>query len=387
MASTQTSTAIPNRPPFPALTTVPVANQSGALPIGASFSVGVPLPIELDLPGMPKRFYEAGPIRFKFLLDGKYEAGVGVKGQMVNQTNELKIDAAKRSASLRSGLKGKFGALDTQVTGKLSPDSIKALIAASTNPKKFGLALLRYLDVVLGHNFNVGSDYMKFVGVGFALDLDGCFFSMLLPVRLPLAKLQNGPASASGTVVADMVIKIGPSKELVKEIAKRVGAPRAYAMFRLLVQKANIELPKAITTTEVASASAMLEAIGVWIGAFSMAVPIALAITDFMLYVTRSAREAGVKDGQMMVYATDYVRAIYGLENLSAAGGMWTPCKAAAIKAAAEHIEQYGQVTMQIYLERNFMNGTPCADQNGENPDRIQIRVMAERMWLRMSGR
>lgn len=54
------------------------------------------------------------------------------------------------------------------------------------DPKKFGIALLRYLDVVIGHNFPVDSKYLSFAGVGWALDTDFCFFSVLLPLRYPL---------------------------------------------------------------------------------------------------------------------------------------------------------------------------------------------------------
>ena len=51
----------------------PATPKPSGLPIGGGFSFGAPLPIELDLPGAPKRYYEFGPIRFKFILDGKYE--------------------------------------------------------------------------------------------------------------------------------------------------------------------------------------------------------------------------------------------------------------------------------------------------------------------------
>jgi len=114
-------------------------------------SGGAPLPIELDLPGAPKRYYEFGPIRFKFILDGKYEFfSVAAKSDRVNITNEVKIDMAAQKASFRTGLKGKLTPnIDAQAIGKLSPDSINHIGLALKDPKKFALgkALGNYLNV------------------------------------------------------------------------------------------------------------------------------------------------------------------------------------------------------------------------------------------------
>lgn len=162
---------------------IPRHPKPAGLPIGGNFAFGAPLLIELDLPGAPKRYYEFGPIRFKFILDGKYEFfSVAAKSNSVNLTNEVKIDMAKQKVNFRTGLRGKLTPnIDAQAIGKVSADSINHLGPALKDLKKFALGLLRYLDVVIAHDFNVGSDYMSFVGVGFALDPDFCFFSILLP--------------------------------------------------------------------------------------------------------------------------------------------------------------------------------------------------------------
>ncbi len=234
-------------------------------PVGAGFTFSSPLPIELDLPGSPRRFYEYGPVRFKFILDGKYEFfGVSVKGDSANMGLELKTDMTKKTASLRAGLKGKLTPnIDGQAIVKISADSVLNLGLSFNDPKKFILGLVRYLDVVIGHNFNVGSQYMKTVGVGFALDTDLCFGSVLIPLRYPLA-WEHDNLSVKGQIVADLVIKVGPSMQMWKALSQKFGAPRIAAWARLLVQKANVQLPKiAAASAEQASVTTLLETLGV----------------------------------------------------------------------------------------------------------------------------
>jgi hypothetical protein len=368
----------------------PATPKPSGLPIGGGFSFGAPLPIELDLPGMPKRYYEFGPIRFKFILDGKYEFfSVSAKSDRVNVTNELKVDMAKQKASFRTGLKGKLTPnIDAQAIGKLSPDSISHLGLALKDPKKFALGLLRYLDLVIGHNFNVGSNYLSFVGVGFALDPDFCFFSILLPLKYPL-KWEHDNMQVSGKLDAGMIIKIGPSAALWKELGKKVGFHNLWAYVRLMIMKANVQLPKVAAqgvaaATEEVSASAFLEMLGTWIGAFSLAIPISFALRDFCLYITQAARVAGVHDGQMMVYADAYVRTIYGMEALSSFDETVTGVKREASQKAADDMNQFGRVGMQLYLEKSFNSGRRVADFNGDNPDQVQVKAMGERMWLKL---
>ena len=368
----------------------PATPKPSGLPIGGGFAFGAPLPIELDLPGAPKRYYEFGPIRFKFILDGKYEFfSVSAKSNSVNITNEVKIDMAKQKASFRTGLKGKLTPnIDAQAIGKLSADSINHLGLALKDPKKFALGLLRYLDVVIGHNFNVGSDYMSFVGVGFALDPDFCFFSILLPLKYPL-KWEHDNMQVSGKLDAGMIIKIGPSAAMWKELGKRMGFHNLWANVRLMIMKANVQLPKVAAqgvaaATEEVSAVTFLEALGAWIGAFSLAIPIGFALRDFCLYVTNAARAAGVHDGQMMVYADAYVRTIYGVETMSSFDDSATRVKREASQKAADDMNQFGRVGMQMYLEKNFSNGRRAADSNGDNPNQVQVKVMGERFWLKL---
>jgi hypothetical protein len=368
----------------------PTTPQPSSLPIGGGFAFGAPLPIELDLPGAPKRYYEFGPIRFKFILDGKYEFfSVSAKSDRVNLTNEVKIDMAKQKASFRTGLKGKLTPnIDAQAIGKLSADSINHFGLALKDPKKFALGLLRYLDVVIGHNFNVGSSYMSFVGVGFALDPDFCFFSILLPLKYPL-KWEHENMQVSGKLDAGMIIKIGPSAAMWKELGKKVGFQNLWAYVRLMIMKANVQLPKVAAqgiaaATEEVSASAFLEMLGTWIGAFSLAIPISFALRDFCLYVTNAARAAGVHDGQMMVYADAYVRTIYGMETLSNFDDTVARVKREASQKAADDMNQFGRLGMQMYLEKSFNGGRRAADFSGENADQVQVKVMGERFWLKL---
>ncbi len=379
---------LPSAPKFGA--PAPTTPKPAGLPIGGGFSFGAPLPIELDLPGPPKRYYEFGPIRFKFVLDGKYELfSVAAKSDRVNLTNEVKIDMAKQKASLRMGLKGKLTPnIDAQAIGKISPDSINHFGLALKDPKKFALGLLRYLDVVIGHNFNVGSDYMSFIGVGFALDPDFCIFSILLPLKYPL-KWEHDNMQVSGKLDAGMIIKIGPSAALWKALGKKIGVHNLWAYVRLMIQKANVQLPKIVAegvaaATEEVGVVTFLEALGTWIGAFSLAIPIGFAMRDFCLYVTNAARAAGVHDGQMMVYADSYIRTIYGMEVLSNFDETVTQVKRDAAQKAADDMNQFGRVGMQIYLEKQFNNSRRCADINGDNPNQVQVRVMAERFWLKL---
>jgi len=360
------------------------------LPVGGGFSFGAPLPIELDLPGQPQRYYEFGPIRFKFILDGKYEFfSVSAKSDRVNLANEVKIDMAKQKASFRTGLKGKLTPnIDAQAIGKLNSDSINHFGLALKDPKKFALGLMRYLDVVIGHNFNVGSDYMSFAGVGFALDADFCFFSILLPLKYPL-KWEHDNMQVSGKLDAGMIIKIGPSATMWKELGKKVGFPNLWAHIRLMIMKANVQLPKVVAqgiaaAGEEVSAVTFLETLGTWIGAFSLAIPIGFALRDFCLYITNAARAAGIRDGQMMVYADAYIRTIYGMEALSNFDETVARVKREASQKAADDMNQFGRLGMQMYLEKNFNNGRRAADFNGENPDRVQVKVMGERFWLKL---
>jgi hypothetical protein len=367
------------------------------MPIGGSMAHALPMPIDIDLPGSPKRYYEYGPVRFKFMVDGKYEFfTVSAKGDRANLSSEIKLDPAKKTASLKAGLKGKLTPnIDAQAIGKISKDSITNLCEAFGNPKKFIYGLVRYLDVVIGHNFNVGSEYMSFAGVGFALDADMCFGSVLLPLRYPL-KWEHDNMSVSGKIVADLIIKVGPSMEMWKAMAKKLGAPRVAAMARLLVQKANVELPKAAATAAVEAGAAaagattmgaFLETIGTWRGPVSLAIPISFALRDFCMYITNAARASGIHDGQMTVYAGTYVRTIYGLERMPSSGDVDGRVKMEAYSKAVDDINKHGLVGMQMFLEKQFKMGQRCADANGDNPDRFAVRVISERMWLQIRGR
>lgn len=368
------------------VTPTPTTPKPSGLPVGGGFSFGAPLPIELDLPGAPQRFYEYGPVRFKFILDGKYEVfSVAAKSDRVNLTNEVKIDMAKQKASFRTGLKGKLTpSIDAQAIGKLSGDSINHMGLALKDPKKFALGLLRYLDVVIGHNFNVGSNYMSFVGVGFALDPDFCFFSILLPLKYPL-KWEQDNMQISGKLDAGMIIKIGPSAATWKALGKKMGFRNLWAQVRLMIMKANVQLPKvAAAAAEETSLATTLEALGTWIGAFSLAIPIGFALRDFCLYVTQAARASGIHDGQMMVYADAYVRTVYGLDVFSNFDESVVRVKREAAQKAVEDMNTFGRVGMQEYLEKNFNQGRRVADANGDNPNQVLVKVMGERFWLKL---
>jgi hypothetical protein len=360
--------------------------------LGGGMTFAAPMPIDIDLPGSPKRFYEYGPVRFKFMLDGKYEFfSVSAKGDQANLSNEVKIDMSKKTASYKAGLKGKLTPnIDAQAIGKLSKDSIEHMGLAIKDPKKFGLGLMRYLDVVIGHNFQVGSEYMSFAGLGFALDPDFCFFSVLLPLRYPI-KFEHDNVSVSGKIVADLIVKVGPSKEMWKALCKRFGVPNMYAWVRLMIQKANVQLPKIVTTAasaaEEISVTTALETFSTWFGAFSLAIPISFALRDFCLYICNAARASGVHDSQMFVFADAYIKTIYGLETMTNWDDSVSRVKREGFQKAAADMDQYGQVGMQLYLEKQFNGGRRAADPDGENPNRIQIRTMVERMWLATRGR
>ena len=105
---------------------------------------------------------------------------------------------------------------------------------------------------------------------------------------------------------------------------------------------------------------------------------------DFCLYITNSARAAGVRDGQMMVYADAYIRTIYGLETMSSFEPGAVHVKLEAAQKAADDMNQYGRVGMQMYLEKNFNDSHRAADFNGDNANQTFVKVMAERFWLKL---
>jgi hypothetical protein len=127
-----------------------------------------------------------------------------------------------------------------------------------------------------------------------------------------------------------------------------------------------------------------METIATWIGAFSLAIPIGFALRDFCLYITNAARASGIRDGQMMVYADAYIRTIYGMEALSNFDETVARVKREASQKAADDMNQFGRVGMQMYLEKNFNNGRRAADFNGDNPNQTLVKVMAERFWLKL---
>jgi hypothetical protein len=369
----------------------PAANKN-APPVGMGMTLSAPLPIELDFPGSPKRFYEYGPVRFKFILDGKYEFfSAAVKGDRADAGMELKTDPSKKSASLRAGLKGKLTPnVDGQAIVKISADSVKNLGLAFGDPKKFIYGLVRYLDVVVGHNFKIDSQYLKTLGVGFALDADLCFGSMLIPLRYPLAWEQDN-LSVKGQIVADLVVKVGPSMAMWKALADKFGALRVAAWARLLVRKANVDLPK-IAATAIAGAEeiampTLLETISTFVGAFSLALPISFALRDFCMYITNAARAAGIADGQMMVFTDAYMMTVYGLQPFPGGDDAISQVKARGHQKAVEDMNSRGLVPLQIYLEQQFNGGRRIAGGDGSGANRIQVTVMAERMWLALRNR
>ena len=207
----------------------PTTPKPTGLPIGGGFSFGAPLPIELDLPGQPQRYYEFGPIRFKFILDGKYELfSVAAKSNNVNLTNEVKIDMAKQKASFRTGLKGKLTPnIDAQADRQTEWGfQFSTWVWRSRTQRSSRWDCCVTWTVVIGHNFNVGSDYMSFVGVGFALDPDFCFFSVLLPLKYPV-KFEHDNMQISGKLDAGMIIKIGPSAAPVEGTRQAHGLPES----------------------------------------------------------------------------------------------------------------------------------------------------------------
>lgn len=102
----------------------------------------------------------------------------------------------------------------------------------------------------------------------------------------------------SGKLDAVMIIKIGPSAAMWKELGKRMGFHNLWAQVRLMIMKANVRLPKVAAQgieapTEEVSAVTFMEMIGTWIGAFSLAIPISFALRDFCLYVTNGGSGGG----------------------------------------------------------------------------------------------
>ena len=214
-------------------------------------------------------------MRFKFILDGKYEVfKVSTKGEHINGSNEVKIDFAKQWASIKTGLKGKLTPYRRTSSGQDQP--------------------------------------------GFG---------------------------------------------------QRLGLPKVVTRASAVAE-------------EMASGSAFLEALGVWAGAFSLALPISLALRDFSLYLCRCARESGIKDGQMMVFADAYVKTLYGLDAAYNPQDGVMRVKDEGRKKAVEDMNRYGRVHLQLYLEKHFNNSQRCADQDGNAFNRMQITAVGEGLWL-----
>ncbi|HLK69350.1 MAG TPA: hypothetical protein VKU19_38230 [Bryobacteraceae bacterium] len=396
----------PNKP------TGPDPKRTGYRPdVGVEGAVGLAIPVDLTFPLPPKTVYEGKFIRFKFGLDAKYEV-VRDDSPLTEVDSDVKFDPWKKkpnkprlAPSYTAGLKHHIAScIDTSATYKLKWDTIEMVQLLVTDPKKFKLALLRNLDVVFGANIPIRgkdgkpiSECLKTVGIGLTFDPDLCIFSILLPVTVPFYSedVADGEMKRKYRISTNMVLKFAPTKTLWIAIARRFGLRKAYLAVQNAVKGMTRMLPSEVAAAEATDAAAvasggalteltLYQAFCLWFGVMSIALPIALTLTDFMIHTTRKARAAGVRDGDLNLYAQTYLRVVYDQQIYPHGSSHGIAVQNSAGEHALQDINERGRDALQTYLERNFNGGRKLADANGVVHGQWEINPMAERMWLEM---
>jgi len=387
----------------------PAANQptkpTSSKPLfGKELGVGVPIPVDLSFPIAPQTVWENKFIRFKFGLDGKYEV-VRDNSPIIEHSTDIKVDPFKAKVSAAVGIKVQVTkSVEASIAYKFKSDFDEMVELLRTDKRGFRYALLRNLDVVLGKNIKLTdkdgkpfSECLKTIGVGLVFDPDLCIFSILLPVTFPIGSGQVGDGKVKGRVTANMVLKFGPTKAMWAAMFRKFGGRTAMrwileamkSMTRQLPSEVAAAAEKASETAAKAiagevAAEGLLASIMSWVGVYTIAFPISMILTDFMLMVTRSARAAGVRDGDYNIWANTYMRTAYGLEIPWHADPRSGLVKRAAIAQAERDLKSYGTDSLHRYLEENFNNSRPVADGSGRVHGSREVTVMAERMWLQL---
>ncbi|HTS29875.1 MAG TPA: hypothetical protein VMH81_28585 [Bryobacteraceae bacterium] len=378
---------------------------------GTELGIAHTVPIDLSFPLPPKTVWENKFVRFKLALDAKYEV-VADNSPKVEQDNDFKFDFLKKKASYTAGIKVQVASsVEASLSYKFKYETIEMVQLLLTNRREFKLALLRNLDAVLGYNLKLTgkdgkpiSECLKTIGIGLVFDPDLCFFSVLLPVTFPIGRKDLEPSQAKAKLrfTGNMVLKFAPSRALWIAMARKLGMRRAYlavadaikGMTRLLPSEA----AKALAEEEAAAArvlagealaaeASMFDALVAAIGVYSIALPIALTLTQFMIYTTRAARASGVRDGDLNLYATSYVRTVYGLDLIPQPTSHGIAVQTAAWKQAEQDVQERGRDALQDYLENHFNGGHPVGDVNGVVHGSWEVNPLAERMWLEMRKR
>jgi hypothetical protein len=386
--------------------------------LGKEAGFGIPIPIDLtyppsisprlDVPGkarQPTGCCDNGIIRFKFALDGKYEV-VRDNSPILEHSTDIKWDPLKGKVSATVGVKAQItSTLEASANYKFNSSIDEMVSLLKTDRARFKYALLRNLDVVFGKNFKIRdhngnqSAYLKSVGVALTFDPDFCFFGILIPLTIPIFTTDAGDGKVKGRVTANLIFKFGPTKRFWAAIFRQLGGRAGLRWLVQSMQSVTKLLPseaakvvgqeaeqfiKTYFGDIVATEASLFEGILAWVGVYSIALPIALALTDFMIYVTRSARQSGVRDGDLNQFASTYVYTVYGMDIPAAADARIMAVKRAAIDKARNDVEQYGRDSLQQYLEKSFNNSHRLADASGVVRSAALANPMAERMWLQL---
>ena len=385
--------------PLARLAPTPAPAKPGKLAVGGTVSVGS-WHVERTVPPPPRTVLENDYVRFKMLFEGKFEA-VGEVKSNVQGTADFKVNAADPQLNVQVG--GKVSVtnwLEASAKWKVSPASLEGLEEAARDPKRFGLSLLKYLEVVFGGCIKFDSQYVKFIGAGLTWDTDFCFFSLLVPVTIPISQA-GGTVNSGLRYSTTAVVKIGPGKGLLRWLAQTPAGRRAalsllWSLKRLgrrlpstLVKEAAGAVQKAANLAgeyvaedalmlgNTAARMAAWETFCTWASVPLIAIPVSIDLMQFSMHACRKARERGIRDSEYNLFAQAAVRRAYGLD-FAFQGVVSNPAVIpTAYEWADDNLLEYGPFYLRTYLERAFNNGrTPVGVR--------QVDALAERFWLHL---
>lgn len=184
--------------------------------------------------------------------------------------------------------------------------------------------------------------------LGVVLDVDFCFFNVTIAVP-PGFYVEGRVGSQTATSNSTCTLSFGPSRAAWIAIGMRLGPAFGSFVGRVV--------------TPLAAPGAAQSTLGGLLGPMQFAVPLGIAVRDFVVAVCAAARQRGVRRGQFNVLGMAYVRAVYGMHQHREAN---TPDGRAGIAIANADLARHGTARLQQWLERQFRGGRTVRPAHGQ---------------------
>ena len=251
-----------------------------------------------------------------------------------------------------------FGAETPSITipggSSTSLDELATSLASQPTAQNFASTLL---DLAPHPSFAVTS----WARLDTVFDSDWCFFRVA--ITLPTDELRRQVGSQHLAVSAGVSLMFGPSRAAWLAIAMRLGPQFGAFLARIMPTIA----------PEVAAGGS---AFSNWINPVGMAIPLGIAVRDFVVAICAAARARGIARGHWNQVGTAYAWHVYGMSG----GRHFSNAAAAEVGAARARadIERHGAARLRGYLEQHFREGRAMPSrhtQAGEFDDREVLQV------------